>query len=238
MTAGSEPSALIEAVVRVLRDLAIHPLGLEIDEGGARVLAAMQARALRRRSRGPYTEDNLPPEATEMIEWLGLRLSVRPEPVEVTIEGSGPWPRLLVELPARRVTVRYVVPEDAPPGYQPEPNNVTLAGDVKIALEYLANSLRAVGGRLRGEPPITLTLSYPDDPDYERNVAHVPAEFRHLIAPVVADIAVDRSRFSGKQRAAHDKALRAAAYDDQALKPTTGGGLTTRVGSARLSVSP
>jgi len=236
VTVDSQPSVLIGAVVRVLRDLAIHPLALRIDDGGASVLATMQARALRRRSRGPYTEDNLPPEATEMIDWLGLRLSVRREPVDVMIEGGGQWPRLLVELPATRVTVRYVVPEDAPPGYQPEPNNVTLAGDVNIALEFLATSLRALGGRLRGEPPITLTLSYPDDPNYERNVAHLPEEFRQLIPPVVADLAVDRSRFSRKQRAAHDEALRAAAYDDQPLEPA-GGWLTTRLGSARLRLS-
>ena len=131
-----------------------------------------------------------------------------------------------------------MVPEDAPPGYQPEPNNITLSGDVNIALEFLAGSLRALGGRLRGEPPVTLTLSYPDDPHYERHIAGVPQEFRDLIPPVVADLAVDRSRFSRKQRAAHDDALRAAAYTDQPMEPVAGGGLSTRLGSARLRVSP
>ncbi|MDG4805584.1 hypothetical protein O7634_02275 [Micromonospora sp. WMMD1120] len=236
MSAVSQPSTLIDAVVRLMRDLAIHPLALEIDQAGARVLAAMPAHALRRRSRGPYTENNLPPEATALIDWLGLRLSVRREPADVTIEGGGQWPRLLVELPVTRLTVRYVVPEDAPPGYQPEPNNVTLSGDVNIALEFLATSLRALGGRLRGEPPITVTLTYPDDPNYERNVADVPEDFRRLIPPVVADLAVDRRRFSAKQRAAHDEALRAAAYDDQPLEQA-GGWLTTRLGSARLRLS-
>ncbi|MET7704900.1 hypothetical protein [Micromonospora sp. NPDC005413] len=237
MTTVPEPSALIGAAVRVMRDLAIHPLTLEIDGDGARVLAAMRAEALRTRSRGPYSQDDLPPEAMAMVDWIGLRFSVTSEPVNVTIEGGGPWPRLLVELPARRVVVRYVVPEDAPPGYQPESNNVGLAGDVTIALEYVAKSLRALGGRLRGEPPITLTLTYPDDPDYERNVAQVPEEFRHLISPVLADITVERSRFSRKQRAVHDEALRAAAYTDQPLEPWGRGGLTTRIGSARLRLS-
>ncbi|MEU1752385.1 hypothetical protein ABZ436_06995 [Micromonospora matsumotoense] len=238
MATAAAPSALIDAAVRVMRDLAVHPLSLEIDGDGARVLATMHAHALRTRSRGPYRQDDLPPEALEMIDWLSLRLSVDPQPVHVTIEGGGPWPRLLLELPAKWVTVRFVVPEDAPPGYQPEPNNVGLSGDVNIALEHLANSLRALGGRLRGEPPVTLTLSYPDDPHYERNIAGVPEEFRHLISPVLADLAVDRSRFSRKQRAAHDDALRAAAYTDQPVEPAQGGGLTTRLGTARLRVSP
>ncbi|WP_422753805.1 hypothetical protein [Micromonospora sp. WMMD708] len=242
MATAAAPSVLIDAVVRVMRNLAIHPLALEIDSTGAYVLAAMPANALRTRSRGPYRPDDLPPEALEMIDWLSLKLSVDPQPVDVTVEGGGPWPRLLLELPAKRVTVRFVVPEDAPPGYQPESNNITLSGDVNIALEFLAGSLRALGGRLRGEPPITLTLSYPDDPHYERNTAGLPAEFRYLVPPVVADLAVDRSRFSRKQRAAHDDALRAAAYDDQPMEPATGRwlstGLSTRLGSARLRVSP
>lgn len=238
MAPASAPSTLIDAVVRVMRDLAVHPLSLEIDGDGARVLTTMHAHALRTRSRGPYRQDDLPPEALAMIDWLSLRLSVDPQRVDVTIEGGGPWPRLLLELPAKRVTVRFVVPEDAPPGYQPESDNITLSGDVNIALEFLAGSLRALGGQLRGEPPVTLTLSYPDDPHYERNIAGVPEKFRNLIPPVVADLAVDRSRFSRKQRAAHDDARRAAAYTDQPMEPVTGGGLSTRLGSARLRVSP
>ncbi|GAB3934314.1 hypothetical protein GCM10027614_07100 [Micromonospora vulcania] len=145
-TTGREPSTLIDAAVRVLRSLAIHPLALDIDDDGARVLTAMPDHALRTRSRGPYSEDNLPPEALAMVDWISLKLSVTPEPVNLTIEGGGPWPRLLLELTASRVVVRYVVPEDSPPGYQPEPNNIGLAGDINIALGYLANSLRAAGG--------------------------------------------------------------------------------------------
>ncbi|MEU8371825.1 hypothetical protein AB0C22_01740 [Micromonospora sp. NPDC048894] len=238
MATAAAPSVLIGAVVRVMRDLAVHPLALEVDSTGARVLTTMHASALRTRSRGPYRQDDLPPEALAMIDWLSLRLSVDPQRVDVTIEGGGPWPRLLLELPAKRVTVRFVVPEDVPPVYQPDSNNVGLSVDIKIALEFLAGSLRALGGRLRGEPPITLTLSYPDDPHYERNTAGLPQEFRDLVPPVVADLAVDRSRFSRKQRAAHDEALRAAAYDDQLMEPVAGGGLSTRLGSARLRVSP
>ncbi|MFY1587469.1 hypothetical protein ACN267_23495 [Micromonospora sp. WMMD734] len=221
-----------------MRDLAVHPLALTIDRAGAHVLATMHADALRTRSRGPYRQDDLPPEALAMIDRLSLRLSLDPQRVDVTIEGGGPWPRLLLELPAKQVSVRFVVPEDAPPGYQPDANNVGLSSDVNIALEFLAGSLRALNGRLRGEPPVTLTLTYPDDPHYERNIAGVPAEFHELIPPVVADLAVDRRRFSRKQRAAHDDALRAAAYTDQVIEPMAGGGLSTRLGSARLRISP
>lgn len=236
-TTGREPSALIGAAVQVMRDLAIHPLALETDGDGTRMLATMRDHALRTRSRGPYSPDNLPPEALEMVEWIGLQFSVRPEPVNLTIEGGGPWPRLLMKLPARRVVVRYVVPEDAPPGYQPEPNNVGLTGDVKLALDYLAASLRTVGERLGREPEVTLALSYPDDPDYERNLAQMPEEFRHLISPVLAVIAVDRRRFSREQRAVHDEALRASTYTDQPLEPRGHRGFTSRIGSARLQVN-
>ncbi|MER5702849.1 hypothetical protein ABT023_13020 [Micromonospora sp. NPDC002296] len=236
-TTAREPSALIDAAVGVMQDLAIHPLALEIDDDGVRILAAMRGHALRTRSRGPYSQDNLPPEALDMAAWIDLRFSVRAEPVELTIEGGGPWPRLLMQLPARRVVVRYVVPEDAPPGYQPEPNEVTLVGDLRLALGYLASSLRRVGARLGGEPAVTLTLSYPDDPNYERNVTGIPEEFRRLIPPVVSNVRVDRSRFSRKQRAAHDEALRESAYSDQPLEPWERHGFTTRIGSARVQVS-
>lgn len=236
-TTGQGMSALIDAASSVMTDLAIHPLALEIDGDGARVLAVMEESALLTRSRGPYSQDNLPPEAMEMIEWAALRWSMKPEQPEFTIEGGGPWPVLVMVLPVSRVLVRYVVPEDAPPVHQPDPGNVTLTGDTKLALRFLADSLRAAGRALGDEPPVSLTLSYPDDPDYERILASVADDFRNVIPPVIATIDVDRSRCSREQRAAHDEALRSVAYSDQPVEPLGRKGFTTRIGYARLQDS-
>jgi hypothetical protein len=236
-TTGQGVSALIDAASGVMTDLAMHPLALEIDSDGTRMLAVMNERALLTRSRGPYSQDNLPPEALEMIEWAALRWSTKPEQPEFTIEGGGPWPALVMVLPVSRVMVRYVVPEDAPPVYQPDPGNVTLSGDIKLTLRFLVDSLRAASRMLGDEPPVALTLSFPDDPDYETHVAGIPDEFRHVIPPVVATIELDRSRCSQEQRAAHDEALRSVAYNDQPVEPLGLEGFTTRIGSARLQDS-
>jgi hypothetical protein len=236
-TIGQGMPALIDAVCGVMTDLAIHPLALEIDGHGARVLAVLPERALARRSRGPYDRDNLPPEVMSMVEWVALRWSGRLEQPEFTIEGGGTWPALVLELPPLRVTVRYVVPEQAPPVHQPARGNVTSSIDVKLALELVGRSLSTAASASGSEPPVSLALSYPDDPDYERNVAQVPADFRSAIPPVVPTIEVDRSRCSPAQRSAHDEALRAVVYDGQRVEPLGYHGFTTRLGSARIQDS-
>jgi hypothetical protein len=233
-TMGQGMPALIDAVCGVMTDLAIHPLALEIDGHGARVLAVMPERALVRRSRGPYDRDNLPPEVMAVVEWVALRWSGKLEQPEFTIEGGGMWPALVLELHPLRVMVRYVVPEQAPPVHQPERGNVTLSIDVKMALELVGRSLATAAAASGSEPPVSLALSYPDDPDYERNVAAVPADFRRAIPPVVPTIEVDRSRCTPAQRSAHDAALRAVVYTDQQVEPLGDQGFTTRLGSARI----
>ncbi|QOV38188.1 hypothetical protein IM697_07295 [Streptomyces ferrugineus] len=234
---GDTTSERILSACDAMTQLALHPLALDIDASGARITAVMEEYALRRRSRGPYTPDNLPPETVQMIERAATRLLMRAERPDFTIEGGGRWPALLMTLPDCRVQVRYVVPEDAPPVYQPDPGNVTLGGDIRIALKYLAESLRLAAARFRGEPPVTVALSYPEDPDYEKNIAGLAAEFRDVIPPVLAALEVDRSRCSRKERAAHDDALRALAHDGRRVEPLGRAGFTTRIGTARLQDS-
>lgn len=209
---GPAVSSLIDEASGVLRELAIDPLTLDIDADAVRIVAMMRESALRRRSRGPYTPDNLPPEAMQTVDWVVLRLFSSPEPPEFTVEGGGPWPALLVQLPARRVVVRYVVPEAAPPVYVYGPGDLQPAGGIHLALEKVAASLRTVAERLGGEPPVTVSLSYPDDPDYETNVARFPEQFRDAVPPVLPTFDIDRSGCSAKQRAAHDEALRASTF--------------------------
>ncbi|WP_386573995.1 hypothetical protein [Streptomyces phyllanthi] len=230
-------SELIHSACDAMTRLALHPLTLDIDRSGTRITAVMEQYALQRRSRGPYSPDNLPPEAVEMIERVALRLMMLPERPNFTVEGGGRWPALLMTLPDSRVQVRYVVPEDAPPVYQPDLGNVTLSGDTRIMLKYLAESLRLAAGKFRGEPPVTLTLSYPDDPRYEEHTEGVDAEFLDVIPPVLAAFELDRSGCSRKQRAALDDALRTLAYDGQPVEPLGRTGFTTRIGSARLQDS-
>ncbi|HEX8868968.1 MAG TPA: hypothetical protein VF821_25125, partial [Lentzea sp.] len=138
----------LEAACEVMTSLAVYPLIFEAGAGGAFIVATMHENALRARSRGPYSQDNLPPEAMAMIERVALRWSVKPERPEFTVEGGGRWPSLLVHLPASQVTVRFVVPEDAPPVDEPAPNNVGPVGDIKIALRFVAETVRAAAATL------------------------------------------------------------------------------------------
>ncbi|MFJ1596502.1 hypothetical protein [Streptomyces sp. NPDC088261] len=226
---GPHISALLLAACETMLDLAVNPLALEADADGVRLLAVMKDHALRTRSRGPYTPEDLPPEAVEMMRWVALRLSQKPERPACTIEGGGVWPALLVELPQSRVTVRYMVPEAAPRVYQSDPGDLTLSGDLRIMLKYTAESLR-----LAGDPPVTLRLGYEDDPRYGEFTEHVVQRFRDTIPPVLAVLAMDRSRCSRKQRAAHDAALRRTALGGQGLEPLGRTGFTTRMGWACL----
>ncbi|MFF4834866.1 hypothetical protein [Streptomyces sp. NPDC001315] len=230
-------SSLIDAATGVMLELAMHPLTLDIDADGTRLLAMMDEYALLTRSRGPYSPNNLPPEALDTVDWVMLRWSLksRPQRPEFTIEGGGAWPTLAVRFPSAQVFVRYVVPEAVPPElYVPDPGNVTLSGDLRMALKQLADSLRAAGRHLGGEPPVTLSLSYPDDPDHERHVASVHEDFRDAFPPVIATVDVDRSRCSREQRAAHDEALREVTSSDQLVERLGDTGFTTRLGFARL----
>ncbi|MCO5971888.1 hypothetical protein [Actinoallomurus soli] len=215
-------------------DLAIHPLSLVVDAGGARMLAEMPGSALHTRSRGPYTPDNLPPEAVETVKWVALRWSCHPDPPEFTVEGGGRWPRLSALFTARGVLVTFVVPEDASEMYAPEPGQAGVEFHIRLALEQLAKSLRAASRELGGEPPVALSLSYSADPDYEAKAAHVPEPWKRAIPEVMPTINVDRSQWSRKQRAAHDKALRATGYTDQRVDPLRHTGFAVHVISSCL----
>ncbi|WP_137990857.1 hypothetical protein [Streptomyces vilmorinianum] len=231
-TEGRKVSELIESACAVMSQLAMDPLALEIDPGGTRLLAVMRESSLRVRSRGPYTPDDLPPEALDMIEWLSLLWSMEPERPHCTIAGGGRWPALVVTFPVSWVRVHYLVPEEAPWAYPPHPGNEHLGTDIKLALRYLAGSLREAARESGDEPPVTLSLSFPEDPTYEERAAKVDARFRDILPTVVPTIEVDRSRCSPRQRAAHDKALRTGAYSNQGVAPLGRTGFTARIGNA------
>ncbi|MFB7369482.1 hypothetical protein ACFC0D_06540 [Streptomyces sp. NPDC056222] len=230
-------SVLIESACRTMTKLAASPLALEIAPGGARILAVMREHALERRSRGPYSPDNLPPEAISMVEWIALLWSVESERPDFTVEGGGRWPGLVVTLPVSRVRVHYVVPESATWPYPPDPGNKDFGLHLTLALRYVAGSLREAAGRRGEEPPVALSLSYPADPSYAERLASTDEQFHHHLPSVVPTIEVDRSRCSQKQREAHDKALRAVAYADQEVLPLGRSGFTTRVGLGRVQDS-
>ncbi|TXS71495.1 hypothetical protein EAO69_22105 [Streptomyces sp. me109] len=228
-------SSRIDAAQGIMLTFGIHPLALDIGADGARMTATMNDSALRTRSRGPYSPDKLPPEALEMVDLVLLRWSPRPQP-EFTVEGGGKWPGLLVQFHAEHVAVRYVVPEAVPPDlFVPPRGHVTLSSDIRMALQQLAESLRTAGRRLGAEPPVTLSLSYPDDPDYdEARADSLPEEFRGAVPPVVAALDIDRSGCTRKQRAAHDDALRQALYGGQHWERTGRTGFHVRTGYACL----
>ncbi len=227
-------ASILEATCDAILDLTLFPSVLEADSNGAYVLGVMGEDALRTRSRGPYTPENLPSEVVSTIRFAALRWSVKPERPEFTIEGGGRWPRLLMVLPHSKVSIRFVVPEDAPPIPQPAPHNAGPGGDIRLALEFVVRTLDATRMRTGKEPPLSLRLGFPEDPDYDSKVASVPDEWADLILPVIPTIQLDRRRCSRGQRKAHDDAVRTVAYTGQTIDPLGRHGFTTWLGSARV----
>ncbi|MCO1661077.1 hypothetical protein [Pseudonocardia humida] len=215
-------SAVLTAARDTLTTLGILPVRFEADESGARVLAVMPDSALQERSTGPYRREEPPPEAMHLVRLISWRWSSRPERPDVTLGMAGPWPELALSLPESRVRIEYVVPEAAPPGWRPEPGHVTAEIDVVMALEVVARSLDAVGEPL----PVRVSLDYPADPGYGTDPRSV--------LPVVPTLVLDRRRCPPHRRAAHNAALRAAAYADQPFDLSGGTAFRTWVGSARI----
>ncbi|MGH3940906.1 MAG: hypothetical protein ACRDTG_20160 [Pseudonocardiaceae bacterium] len=144
----------------------------------------------------------------------------------------------MVVLPTNGVVIHYVVPEDAPPIYQPKPGNVGLSIDIKLAIRFVAKSLQTASRQLGGtEPPITVTLSHPADPDYDAKLSEMLPEFREHLAPTIPTIELDRGHCSRQQREVHDQILRSIAYSDQTLHPLGRTGFTTLIGFARVQDS-
>lgn len=214
-----------------MTSLAVYPLIFEAGADGAFIVATMHQNALRARSRGPYSSDNLPPEAMAMIERVALLWSVKPERPEFTVEGGGRWPGLLMSLPASQVTVRFVVPEDAPPVDEPAPNNVGPVGDIKIALRFVAETVRTAARTLGGEPPVSVRLTHPANPNYEADRARMPADFRDFVRPVTPTVELDRGGCGREQLRVHDAAVRSVAYSDQRIEPLGRNGFSTWLGS-------
>jgi hypothetical protein len=229
---GPNLAELIRATSDVITELALHPLTLDLDRGGALITATMDENALQTRSRGPYSPDNLPPEALSTIDDVLLRWLSEPERPEFAVEGGGAWPVLLVTLPASRVRVRYVVPEDAPPVYRPDPGNGSMSGGIRMTLRYLADALALLNRRT--DPPVALTLSYPDDPRYEEHTAGLDGDALDFVPPVVAHFELDGSRLGARERAALGDALRRVLDGGWNVEPLGPHGLTCRFGWARL----
>ncbi|MGH3940905.1 MAG: hypothetical protein ACRDTG_20155 [Pseudonocardiaceae bacterium] len=82
---GRALSGVLEAACDVMTDLAIFPLAFEADARGAHLLTVMNSRALRTRSRGPYSPDNLPPEALATAESISYACRSGRNP------SSSPW---------------------------------------------------------------------------------------------------------------------------------------------------
>jgi hypothetical protein len=215
-------SAVLTAACDTMTTLGIFPVRFEADAAGARLLAEMPESALRERSTGPYSRENLPPEAVHMVQLVSLRWSSRPERPDLTVGMAGPWPELSLSLPDSRVRVEYVVPEAAPPGWRPERGDATAEIDIKIALEVVARSLGGVGEEL----PVRVSLDYPPDPGYGADPWSV--------LPVVPTVVLDRRRCTPQQRAAHNAALRASVYADQPFDSWGASAFRTRVGSAAV----
>lgn len=223
-------SSVLIAACETMLTLAIFPMRFEADPEGARILTVMRSDDLVERSVGPYSPQNLPPECLRLIDLILLRWSMRPERPDFTVAGGGRWPELCMDLPDSGVQVWFVVPEAAPPGYQPPAQDVGVASDVRLTLQFLVRSIAATGKDL----PMAVSLHYPPDPDFEARRARMPAEIADLIPPVIPTVELDRRHCRRRQRKAHDEAVRAIAYKGQKIESPDGSGFSTRIGLARL----
>jgi len=211
-------AAVLTAACETMATLGIFPLRFDADRQGARILAVMRSNLLAERSIGPYSRENLPPEGLALAEMVSWRWYMKRERPGITIELGGMWPQVIVLLPDSGVEVLYVVPEEAPPGYQPEPGDVTAEIDLKLALEVVSRSVDIAEADL----PITVTLTCPPDPD--------PGG----ILPVIPTLELDRRDCSARQRVAHNEALRVAAYSGQEFQTVGRTGISTRLGCVRI----
>jgi hypothetical protein len=211
-------SASLTAAAETMTVLGLFPLGLEAGRSGASMLAEMPRSVLTERSTGPYSRDKLPPEAMRMTELIRLRWMSRAERPELALDIDAHWPRLMLVLPASRLEVTLVVPEDAPPGYRPRRGDLTVEIGVKIALTLLAESLRAMPADL----PLTVSLSYPRLPAGRTYGPGLPVE---------PTIELDRRQLSSRDRKRHATHL-ARALDDR--PPIFGRPLDLRAGVVRI----
>jgi len=214
----------LKAAADTMTVLGLFPLEFGADRSGATMLAEMPRSALVRRSTGPYSREKLPPEAMSMTELIGFRWMSRSERPELALNIDRRWPRLVMVLPVSRLEVTFVVPEDAPPGYRPPPGDVTVEIGVKIALDLLAESLRAMAF----DVPLTVRLSYP------RRVAGRFGS-RGLGLPVEPTIELDRRELGKRDRKLHTTHLaRALDPSGRQREPMFGSRLDLRAGLVRI----
>lgn len=213
-------ASVLAAACETTALLGVFPVRFEAGPGGARVLAVMPAGALVERSTGPYSREDVPPEAVRMVEAITRRWADRPDRPDLTVGMASPWPELTLALPASGVRVVFVVPEAAPPGWRPEPGDSTAEIDVELALEAVARSLAATGEDL----PVRVSVDYPRDPGHGTDPRSV--------LPVVPTVSLDRRRCTEQQRRAHNDALRAAV--PRPFDLLGGTAFTARLGWARI----
>jgi hypothetical protein len=199
--------------------LGVHPLRFEADPAGASMIAVMPSAVLYQRSRGPYRAERPPPEAVRLAELISLRYGGRidrPE-LDLDLDLDARWARLrlTMRLPTGTVRITFVVPEDAPPGWQPPAGDVTVPIGLKIALEAIAGSVQGLGA----DVPMSVVLSYPSGS---------PPGLPGL--PVVPTLDLDRQAMPPEVRKRHGRLL------ESMPGIRAGGGLLRALGRRRFEV--
>jgi hypothetical protein len=187
---------ILDTAADTMNVLGVHPLRFEASMAGASMIVVMPSTVLHQRSKGPYHPDRPPPEAIRLIELIALRcggpFSRTQLDVDVNLDARWARVRLDMGLPEGTVRITFVAPEDAPTGWQPPEGDVTVPIGIKIALESIAASVRALGF----DVPMSVLLRYPPGS---------PPGLRHM--PVVPTLDLDRQGMSSSLRKQHERIL-------------------------------
>lgn len=222
------------AANKIMSRLGILPLAFEAASGRTEILADMPEDAVNPPIWSAHRSRTLFTRAVEIIsiQMLDFRS------LHFSVVSHGRWSRLMMSIPNGHVRVRFVVPDDAPPMYRPDPGNATLSIHLYDSLEFLSDSL-LVAARYTGgmEPPAMISLSYPEDPEYEAKLARVAEEFRSRVPPIIPTLEIDRSCYRKSERTAHDKALRSVTEPHLPIEKLGRTGFEVRRGYVQIQDS-
>ena len=229
MAEGLPLSDRLDMCVAVMTTLGLpFPSSFTADAERADLATVLPKTALVSRSTGPYSPNRIPDEHERMITLIELRWRGQFEQPDLTVAAGGDWPELVMMLPLSRVFVRLLMPEAGLAGAASR-WELGLTADVKMALRWVAVVLRQAG-----EPAARVDVTYPADPEADRERARLLPAFQDGYPPMVGTVGVDLRSCQRQQRQAFDAAARAAAYSDQVVEALLGGGVTTRLGFARV----
>lgn len=185
---GSSHEALITGATFMAQIGAFFPVSLELRGGELDCVLMMRAGDLGHRTVGPYSPDHMP---VDVMTWADLRtgIGMAGHVPRFSVDASGLWPRLHVELLGTAIRGLVVMPEEVTAESVNAPYlgpwQDSTSSSVRIALDWIAERLARCHHHAGGaEPSIDLTLAHRPDDGYQARLAAYPVQVRDLLSPV------------------------------------------------------